>query len=138
MLKSYSELSRLGTFEERLRYLKLHGSVGDDTFGFNRYINQNFYKSAEWRRVRDIVIVRDQGCDLGDPDHPIRGKIFIHHMNPIDENDIKYSSDILLNPEYLICVSKDTHDFIHYGNDIDEYVNVKEPSERKPGDTKLW
>lgn len=134
--RSYSELIQLPTFEERYNYLKLNGSVGDDTFGFDRYINQRFYRSAEWKKIRDYVIIRDNGCDLGIRDREIAGKIYIHHMNPLSKEDIELSTDNLLNPEYLICVSHETHNAIHYG------INLKPNSntiiERKPNDTCLW
>lgn len=134
-MKTYRELRRLNTFEDRYKYLKLNGSVGEDTFGFDRWINQQFYRSAEWKRVRDIVIVRDNGCDLGDPDHPIYGRILIHHMNPICKEDFDENPDYLLNPDYLVCVSHDTHNAIHYG---DESLLQKEWTPRKPNDTCPW
>lgn len=134
-MRTYRELRMLNTFEDRYKYLKLNGSVGDDTFGFDRWINQQFYRSAEWKRVRDIVIVRDNGCDLGDPDHPIYGRILIHHMNPIRKEDFDENPDYLLNPDYLVCVSHDTHNAIHYG---DESLLQKEWAPRKPNDTIPW
>lgn len=137
-LRCYSDLIQYSTFEDRLHYLELHGIVGKDTFGFDRYINQKFYRSPEWRRVRDFVIVRDNGCDLGVKGYDIGDRIIVHHMNPLTLYDISNSSDFLLNPEYLICVSKDTHDIIHYGFSSDRYSKSKEPVDRKPGDTKLW
>lgn len=137
-LRCYSDLIQYSTFEDRLHYLELHGVVGEDTFGFDRYINQKFYKSPEWRRVRDFVIVRDNGCDLGVKGYDIGDRIIVHHMNPLTLDDISNSSDFLLNPEYLICVSKDTHDIIHYGFSSDRYSKSKELVDRKPGDTKLW
>ena len=137
-LRCYSDLIQYSNFEDRLHYLELHGVVGEDTFGFDRYINQKFYKSPEWRRVRDFVIVRDNGCDLGVKGYDIGDRIIVHHMNPLTLDDISNSSDFLLNPEYLICVSKDTHDIIHYGFSSDRYSKSKEPVDRKPGDTKLW
>lgn len=135
ILKTYSELITLPTFEERYRYLQLKGSVGVDTFGFDRYMNQKFYRSAEWKKIRDYVIVRDGGCDLGMEDRVIYGKILIHHMNPITEKDIRYATDLLLNPEYLICVTHGTHNAIHYG---DEDLLIKEPVVRTPYDTCPW
>ena len=109
-MKNYKELSRLHSFEERFEYLKLCGKVGKDTFGFDRIFNQMFYsRSAEWRRVRDQVIIRDNGCDLGMEGHDIYGKIIVHHMNPISLKDIQDVTDFLLNPDYLICVSHETH-----------------------------
>lgn len=115
-IKTYSELAKLPTFKERFNYLKLDGRVGEETFGFDRYLNQMFYKSPEWLEVRDQVIIRDQGCDLGLEDRRIYGRILIHHMNPITKSDILDRSDLLLNPEYLITTVKATHDAIHYGN----------------------
>ena len=134
-IRTYSELIRLPTFEERFLYLQLSGSVGKETFGFDRYINQNFYRSAAWKRVRDQVIIRDNGCDLGIEDRIIYGKILIHHMNPINDEDILNMTDILLNPEYLICVTLDTHNAIHYG---DEDLLIKEPVARFKNDTCPW
>lgn len=134
-LRTYSELITFPTFEERYRYLRLRGKVGEDTFGFDRYLNQRFYKSAEWRRIRDEVIVRDNGGDLGIEEQLIHGKILIHHMNPITEYDIRYMTDALLNPEYLICVSHATHNAIHYG---DENLLPKGPIVRTPNDTCPW
>lgn len=134
-LKTYSELIALPTFEERFRYLQLKGKVGEDTFGFDRYLNQRFYKSLEWKRVRDQVIIRDNGCDLGMDDRPIYGKVLIHHMNPITEYDIVHMTDALINPEYLICVTHSTHNAIHYG---DEDLLMTGPIVRSPNDTCPW
>ena len=134
-IKTYSELIQLPTFEERFQYLKLSGAVGKETFGFDRYLNQNFYRSAAWKRVRDQVIVRDNGCDLGIDDRIIYGKILIHHMNPINDRDILGLTDILLNPEYLICVSHLTHNAIHYS---DESLLPSEPIVRFKNDTCPW
>ena len=134
-IRTYSQLKQLKTFEERYDYLKLGGVVGEDTFGFDRYLNQNFYRSREWKRVRDEVIMRDNGCDLGVDGHEIRGKILIHHMNPITSEDIHRVSDYLLNPEYLICVTHRTHNAIHYG---DESLIVTAPIERTQNDTCPW
>lgn len=134
-IKTYSELILLPTFEERFRYLQLNGSVCKETFGFNRYLNQNFYRSAEWKRVRDKVIIRDNGCDLGIEDRLIYGNVLIHHMNPINDKDIYNLTDVLLNPEYLICVSHNTHNAIHYGN---EELLVKAPIVRTKNDTCPW
>ena len=134
-IRAYSELIQLPTFEERFRYLQLTGKVGKETCGFDRYINQNFYRSAAWKRVRDKVIVRDNGCDLGIDDRMIGGKILIHHMNPITDRDIIDLTSILLNPEYLICVSHSTHNAIHYGN---EDLLIKEPIIRTKNDTCPW
>ena len=134
-IKTYSELIHLATFEERFQYLKLSGTVGKETFGFDRYLNQNFYRSAAWKRVRDQVIMRDNGCDLGIDDRIIYGKILIHHMNPINDRDILDLTDILLNPEYLICVSHITHNAIHYS---DESLLPSEPIVRFKNDTCPW
>lgn len=137
LIRTYSELSKIPKFEDRFNYLKLDGLIGTQTFGYDRYINQRFYRSAEWKRVRDIVIIRDNGCDLGIEDRPIFEKrgIFIHHMNPIMLDDIEHGTDFLLNPEYLICVSQQTHNAIHYGS---EDLLVKAPIERRPNDTCPW
>lgn len=134
-IKTYSELITLPTFEERFVYLQLNGEVGRDTFGFDRYLNQKFYRSVEWKRIRDQVIIRDNGCDLGIDDRVIYGKILIHHMNPITEMDIRHVTDRLLNPEYLICVTHTTHNAIHYG---DEELIVKAPIVRRKYDTCPW
>lgn len=135
-IKTYSEMIALPTFEERYRYLKLDGRVGEDTFGFDRYLNQQFYKSDEWRALRDEIIIRDNGCDLGIEDREIKGqRILIHHMNPIRKEDILQRSDLLMNPEYLICVTKNTHDAIHYS---DENLLVTVPMERSRNDTCPW
>ena len=134
-IRSYSELIKLSTFEERYEYLRLCGEVGKETFGFDRYLNQQFYKSDEWRSIRDTVIVRDNGCDLGIEGRNIYGRILIHHMNPITKDDILNRSEFLLNPEYLICTMKNTHDAIHYGDDM---LLVKDPIERSRNDTCLW
>lgn len=134
-IKCYSELIALPTFKERYQYLRLKGSVGVDTFGFDRHLNQNFYRSAEWKRVRDQVIVRDRGCDLGIEDRMIPGRILIHHMNPITEKDILRTSEFLMNPEYLICVSHNTHNAIHYG---DEELLIPELTVRTKNDTCPW
>lgn len=135
LTKSYSELSRLSTFEERYRYLKLHGVVGEDIFGYNRVFNQYFYHSPEWRRTRREVILRDNGCDLGLSGYDINGRIYVHHINPVTLEDVETLSDRLFDPENLICVSFDTHNAIHYG---DERGLPKSPIERVPGDTCPW
>ena len=134
-IKTYSELITLPTFIERYQYLKLEGLVGKETFGFDRYLNQVFYQSKEWRSIRDYVITRDNGCDLGISGHEIYGRILIHHMNPITANDILNRSDLLLNPEYLICTIKNTHDAIHYS---DESLLITDPIERSKNDTCPW
>ena len=135
IIRSYSELRRITTFEERYKYLQLGGIVGKDTFGFDRYLNQIFYRSQKWRSIRDQVIIRDNGCDLGVEGYDIYGRILIHHMNPITLEDIEKESDFLLNPEYLICTIKNTHDAIHYG---DENLLIKDPIERRKNDTCPW
>jgi hypothetical protein len=134
-VRTYSELSKLETFEERYQYLKLDGAVGKETFGFDRFINQSFYRSHEWKAIRDFVIVRDGGCDLGVEGYEIRGKIFIHHLNPILPKDIEAQSEFLLNPEYLISAAHLTHNAIHYG---DENLLIKAPVERRKNDTCPW
>lgn len=134
-IRCYSELIEIPTFEERFKYLQLNGSVGKDTFGFDRYMNQAFYQSKEWKRVRDLVILRDNGCDLGVDGYTIYGKVLIHHMNPITVKDIATVSSFLMNPEYLICVSHTTHNAIHYG---DENLIPKGPIIRTPNDTCPW
>jgi len=135
IIRTYSELITFPTFEERYRYLRLGGKVGEDTFGFDRYLNQLFYKSDEWLAIRDYVIVRDNGCDLAISDREIYGRILIHHMNPITKEDILRRSDFLLNPEYLITTVKNTHDAIHYG---DEGLLITAPIERTKNDTCPW
>lgn len=134
-LRTYSELILLPTFKERFEYLKLDGVVGEDTFGFDRYLNQQFYHSQEWKRIRDQVIVRDNGCDLGIDGYFIRGHIYIHHMNPISVHDIIRHSGYSISPEYLVCVSQDTHNAIHYG---DASKLQREPIVRRPNDTCPW
>ena len=132
---TYSELRQLVTIEERFECLKLNGVVGKQTWGWDRYFNQRFYYSAEWKRVRDIVIVRDSGCDLGIPGFEIRSKILIHHMNPIWIEDLKHHNPDILDPEFLITTCDRTHQAIHYG---DRTLLPQVPIPRKQGDTKLW
>ncbi len=134
-IRTYSDLILLPTFEERYQYLQLSGVVGESTFGFDRFMNQQFYRSKEWRSIRDYVIIRDNGCDLGVPGHEIPGRILIHHMNPISAEDIMERSEFLLNPDYLICTTHATHQAIHYG---DESLLVHAPIERKQNDTCPW
>lgn len=136
MIRTFSELSQLATFEDRFRYLQLSGSVGKDTFGFDRYINQMFYRSREWKSVRDQVIIRDNGCDLGVEGYEIYGRIYIHHMNPIMLKDIKDSTEFLLDPEYLITTTFNTHNAIHYGNE--DFLSTLKPIERSKNDTCPW
>ena len=135
-IRTYSELSKLKTFRERYKYLKLDGTVGEETFGFDRYINQMFYKSEEWKRIRNYVITRDNGCDLGIPDRKIVDSvILVHHMNPITKEDIINKNEILLDPEYLITTIKSTHDAIHYG---DESLLAEDLVIRSKNDTCPW
>jgi hypothetical protein len=135
-MRTYGELIKIENFLDRYEYLKLNGSVGAETFGFDRWLNQIFYRSPEWKHIREEVIIRDDGCDLGIRDRPIGGRIYVHHMNPIDVKSIVERKSILLNPDFLICCSHNTHEAIHYGNsDIllpDKFV------ERKPNDTIPW
>ena len=135
MNRCYSELRHLDTFIDRFRYLRIGGVVGDSTFGFARYLNQTLYKTKRWRSVRDEVILRDDGCDLGILSMPIEGSIIVHHMNAITIEDIQEGRDWVFNPEFLICVSLGTHNAIHYG---DENLLPKLPEERKPNDTCPW
>ena len=135
MTRTYSELIKLATFKERYRYLKLSGEVGTSTFGSDRYLNQLFYRSDEWRSVRDVIIIRDNACDLAMEGYDLQKGIFIHHMNPITVDDILQHTEFLLDPEFLICVSKKTHDAIHYG---DETLLPEVPVERFQNDTCLW
>lgn len=134
-IRTYSEIITLPTFKERFEYLRLDGIVGKDTFGFDRYMNQIFYKSKEWQSLRSQIIIRDNGCDLGLEGHEIQGKILIHHMNPITPEDIVNRSEYLLNPDFLISTMLSTHNAIHYG---DESLIAKEPIERSKNDTCPW
>lgn len=134
-IRTYAELITIPTLEERFRYLKLDGKVGVDTFGFDRYLNQIFYKSKEWRKLRNDIILRDDGCDLGVEGYDIQGKIYIHHMNPIVVRDILDRTEFLLNPDFLICASFDTHQAIHYGN---EDLLPQPLVERRAFDTCPW
>lgn len=134
-LKLYSELRRLRTFEERFNYLKIGGTVGKETFGFDRYLNQILYHTDVWRKIRRDVIVRDNGCDLGDPDREIKGTILVHHMNPITLDDVRSGDEKVFDPDFLICCSLDTHNAIHYG---DISLLAADPVERSPGDTCPW
>ena len=135
MIRTYSELIKLKTFKDRFEYLKLDGIVGEETFGFDRYMNQIFYKSREWTSVRRAVIIRDNGCDLGVEGYEIHGKILIHHMNPINLSDIVHKTDELLNPDYLITTVLSTHNAIHYGN---ASLLPALPIERRVNDTCPW
>lgn len=135
MNRSFSELQRLKTFEERYFYLQLKGNVGESTFGFDRYLNQMLYKSGRWRKARTEVIIRDNGCDLGIDDREIQDKIIIHHMNPITIEDVEQGRDFVFDPEFLICTTDRTHNAIHYG---DEKLLPRLPIERRAGDTCPW
>ena len=135
IIRTYSELSRLSTFEERFDYLNLSGKVGVETFGFDRVFNQKFYGSIEWKRIRDFIISRDLGCDLGVVGYDIIGKLYIHHMNPISISDIKEKTAYLLDPEFLITTSFQTHNAIHYG---DKSQVDRKPIERTFNDTCPW
>lgn len=134
-IRTYSELRQLGNLEERFDYLSLGGQVGVSTFGFDRWMNQQFYRSREWKLIRDEVIVRDDGMDLGAEDAPIRGAYIIHHMNPLTPNDIQESTENLLDPEFLITTSLRTHNAVHFG---DKKQLPRPFVERRPGDTTLW
>jgi hypothetical protein len=134
-IRTYSELIELDTFEDRYRYLALRGSVGYSTFGFDRYIGQNFYTSREWRQIRQHLILRDNGCDLGLDGYEIHGKLLIHHMNPLTVEDITHGDDSIIDPEYLITTTHQTHNAIHYG---DERQLPRPLVARSPGDTRLW
>lgn len=135
IIRTYKELITIPTFEERFKYLQLNGSVAKETFGFDRYINQKFYRSREWKALRDFIIIRDNGCDLGVDGYDIFGRIYIHHMNPILAKDIVSESEYLLNPEYLICTTHNTHNAIHYG---DENLLFTAPIVRSKNDTCPW
>lgn len=134
-IRTYSELSRIETFYDRYQYLKLQGIVGENTFGFDRWINQEFYRSHQWKSIRDEIIVRDNGCDLGVPGYEIHQDLLVHHMNPVTMDDIKHGEEWILDPDFLITTSHRTHNAIHYG---DERLLPREPVVRKFGDTKLW
>lgn len=135
MIRTYSEVIRIPDFYERYRYLRLVGRVGEETFGWHRYLNQALYKTKRWRQIRDKVIVRDEGCDLAHPDYEIGGRIIIHHLNPITIEDLENESDLVYDPEFLICVSDFTHKAIHYG---DENLLPSLPVRRCAGDTCPW
>lgn len=135
LIRTYAELKRLTTFEERYRYLALNGSVGKSTFGFDRYINQQFYTSTQWRQIRHHIISRDLGCDLGVDGYEIHSRLIIHHMNPMAPIDITDGGSHILDPEFLITTTHQTHNAIHYG---DERLLPRPLVERRAGDTKLW
>lgn len=135
MHRSYAEVRKIQTFEERFKYLALKGRVGESTFGFNRWVNQDFYTSKQWRDIRHEIIVRDNGCDLGIEGYEIHKGLFIHHLNPITVEQIESGNPCILDPDNLITVTHRTHNAIHYG---DERLLPKKFVERRPGDTKLW
>ena len=135
IIRTYEELVTFKTFEERYDYLRIKGKVGEETFGYDRYLNQMFYRSKEWKRIRDIVILRDNGCDLGVEGYDIYERAMIHHMNPLSVDDIKNTSQNLMDPRYLITVSFNTHQAIHYGTALNLITN---PTERRPNDTCPW
>lgn len=135
MVRNYTELSKLRTFEERFQYLKLNGVVGKETFGFDRYLNQILYQSQKWKRARDEAIIRDNGCDLGIEGREIYGLVIVHHMNPITLKDIERDSDLIYDPEYLITTVHNTHNAIHYG---DESLLILPPIARSKNDTCPW
>ena len=134
-VRSYTELRKHSTFEERFAYLSMPGEVGAATFGFDRWINQQFYRSREWKRAREFVIVRDEGCDLGIPGYDIHADLLVHHMNPVTADDLIRGEEWVLDPEFLITTTHRTHNAIHYG---DASLLRRAPVERRPGDTKLW
>ena len=134
--RTYSDLSKLKSFEERFDYLKLDGAVGEETFGFDRYLNQALYSSKEWKHIKNQVIIRDEGCDLGISGNKINRKAIIHHMNPITRAQIENRDPEIFNPEYLITVSHSTHNAIHYGDK--DLLARQAPVERKQGDTVPW
>lgn len=132
-IRSYKELSSLRTFSERFEYLRLSGIVGRETFGYDRYLNQALYRSSLWHQVRNQVILRDNACDLGIDGMEIKGRLIVHHMNPMNIDDVLAHSEDILNPEFLICTTLDTHNAIHYGK-----TEINSCNERKPGDTCPW
>lgn len=134
-IRTYSELRQLETFEDRYHYLKLHGVTGEPIFGFARWVNQGFYHSNEWKQVRNQVIIRDNGCDLGIPGYEIYTDVMVHHMNPITSDDLKHGDPSLIDPEFLITTTLQTHNAIHYG---DESLLPRGPIVREAGDTRLW
>lgn len=135
IIRCYKELSRIDGYEDRFRYLKLAGQVGESTFGFDRYLNQALYSSKRWKQVRNTVIIRDEGRDMGVEGYEIPGHVVIHHMNPISVEDVEKDSEFIYDPEFLICVSPLTHNAIHYG---DESLLPKGHVERRPNDTCPW
>lgn len=135
LVKSYRNLILLPSFDDRYEYLKLQGVVGESTFGFDRYMNQHFYTSREWRQFRNKIITRDDGCDMGLEDYPIAGRVIIHHINPLTVEDFENLTDALFDPDNVICVSENTHQAIHYG---DISLLPAPPIVRAPNDTCPW
>lgn len=135
MIRTYRELLKLKTFMERYEYLRLGSTIGESTFGFDRYLNQLLYNSKRWKKTRDDIIIRDNGCDLGLEDYEIHSRIIVHHMNPITIDDVEFDRDILYDPEGLICTSNNTHNAVHFG---DESLLPKPLVERRPNDTCPW
>lgn len=135
MKKSYHEMIKIDNFFDRFNYVKLEGYVGASTFGSNRYLNQMLYRSYEWKKFRNEIVLRDNGCDLGDPDREIGGIIIVHHLNPITIDDVVQRRSCVFDPDNVVCVSHITHEAIHYG---DESLLIKDPVERYPGDTIPW
>ena len=136
VVRTYSELKRFETFEERFEYLRLAGLVGESTFGFDRYLNQVLYRSKAWKKIRNQVILRDEGCDLGIPDRLITGRVIVHHMNPLVVDEVDERDEDIFNPEFLICVSHETHNAIHYGDGV--LLMKSTPVIRSPNDTSPW
>ena len=134
--RTYTELSKLKTFDERFKYLMLKGKIGIESFGYDRYLNQIFYKSPQWKKLRNQIILRDNGSDLGLAEYPILGRIIIHHLNPISIDDVLDSNPDVFNPEYLICTAHKTHNAIHYG--MEDYIREYKVVERRPNDTIPW
>lgn len=134
-IRTYSEMIRVRSFEDRFNYLNLHGEVGRETFGFDRWLNQAFYRSREWRSLRSFVIVRDEGCDLAVPGYEIHDRVYIHHMNPMTKDQLIQGDEDVLDPEFLVLVSHRTHNAIHFG---DRSLLPQDYVPRRPGDTKLW
>lgn len=135
MIRTYSELLHRHDFYGRYEYLRLGSNVGEDKFGWRRYLNQEFYSSQKWKKIRNKIIIRDNGCDLAHEDFEIYGQIYVHHLNPITVEDIENETPFAVDPEFLVCVSFDTHNAIHYG---DKQLLPQLPEERRPGDTRLW
>lgn len=135
VLRTFSELDQIDDFVDRFRYLSLRGTVGAPTFGHERWLNQDFYQSRQWRQIRSHVIARDEACDLAMPGYEIHGRLYIHHMNPMTPDDIIHGREAILDPEFLITTMHQTHNAIHYG---DEKLLPRPFVPRRPGDTKLW